>query len=886
MKRMSSLFAVLTLAAMVAVVPAANAQRVHLIAAGSSAVWQGIGIAAYNDLALSIVATSPCSGNGTTTNGVTCTASHWSVSSSASSNLANVKDLRLSVQTEPGNTWIVWVTCTTSGPGTCPSYTSATNGITDIWTDVSIDSGIGDRMYLGRTSPAGSPGILELPGPFSGGANKINHLLFSDGSSDTTVAPPADVINALNNVALTAAFTDVRAEDILQATIRILQNCPAAGCNTAGISGEPAQANGCPSSDTGVPGSAVCNDPVYYHSYSLGYGAGTFPTLAQSGTGITSFWSGTQVVPVQFALPGQNDPITGQAVPTTIQEFPIGQAAVIVLANRTNASGLGQLLQGIPACNGLNNDTDSAYCVNDSANGGPVANGGSGEGYGTAANPETAAGNSYLIRNLWDQHPYPPQAGVFASTTYASNNPGSGLCYNTADSATGQCKTIRRPLGALFAGNLCETVSQAFTWPLDSAIQGIRPNYTFATAQSVAPVYLMIREPLSGTYNTFEYTEVRRFGGTNGNFTYSSSSASWGYQAYLSQEDNIDGSHPGNAGIDPVNQRCTAAFADPGLEGMRFRSIGTSEMVSGKGTSAGAGNGGVYNGIVDTSLGTSTNISTDVLAYLFFSFGNVNPSVPSGAQIIPRNTNFGYLMIDGVDPLFTDYANKSGEPGQPASPTAPATWGELPNCSGVTTSGGVPACKASAIWTSGLSYPHLRDGTYPSWTELRMICDTSLASCSTDAYGAEALIQNLQWDIHNSNAGGVPDILPFSDSAGTGALCPTCSFNPPYGDVSFIRDHSATLPSGTQFPAGSGNASTFQYSSFLLADDYENTFHTGAPYIRNNNPQTQHQTIPAVTPTCAVGVNSPPKNECGGDVGGWVIAAPGNVSTTGSGQLQ
>jgi hypothetical protein len=879
MKRNTSLFAVLVLAAIVAVVPAASAQRVHLISAGSSAVFNATGIAAYNDLAIGtaaapgIVMTAPCTGQGVTTNGVTCTASHWSLGSSLAA--ANVHDGRVN-QNEAGNLWIVWVTCTTVGPGTCPAVIGP-NGTTDIWADLSLDSTVGLREYLGRDA-AGNASIYQLPGPFGAGANKINHLLFVGGASDTAVAPPADVITALNNQPLTAAWTDIRAEDGVQATNRIIQNCPAAGCNTAGIAGEPVQANPCPSSDTGVPGAAVCNGPVYFHSYTLGYGAGAFPALANTGTPIASFWTASVANPVLFALPGVNDPITGHAVPGTIQHYAIGESPIIAMANRTNAAGLGQLLVGIPACNGLNNNTDNVVCVNDPANGGPVANGGSGLGFGTAANPETAAGNSYAIRDLLDQHPFPAQAGVFANTTYSSNNPGSGLCFNPGFSATGQCKVVRRPLGALFGGNLCETVSQAFTWPLDSALAGIRPGYAPTGGQTVAPVYLMLREALSGTYNTFEYTEVRRFGGTAGNFNWDPVALTWGYQAYLSQEDNVDGSIAASP-TNPLNETCTAAFADPGAEGMRFRSIGTGEVVSGAGTSAGAGHGGIYNGV---TVGAAVN--TDVLGYLFFSFGNVNPSVPAGAQIIPRNPHFGYLMINGVDPLFANYNNTGANPGQPATAAAPLSWGELPNC---TPGGGagVPDCTAAAVWNGGPTYPNLRNGTYPSWSELRLICDPGPAAgaCSVaqDAFGAEALIQNIQGDIHFSRLGGVPDFLPFSDAAAG-----VNSFTPPYGDAGFIRDHSASLPAGTQFPAGSGHVSTFQYSSFALADDYEDTFHGGSPYIRNNNPQTQHKTIPPVTPTCAVGVNSPPNSECGGDVGGWVIAAPGNVVTNGQGQLQ
>ena len=150
-----------------------------------------------------------------------------------------------------------------------------------------------------------------------------------------------------------------------------------------------------------------------------------------------------------------------------------------------------------------------------------------------------------------------------------------------------------------------------------------------------------------------------------------------------------------------------------------------------------------------------------------------------------------------------------------------------------------------------------------------------------DAYGAEALVQNLQADIHFNHPGGVPDLLPFSDAA-TGPL----SFNPPYGDVQFIRDHSADLPAGTPLRNGGGPNTLWEYNSFLLADDYQDAYHTLQPHLSPSNPQTQHQTIPQVQTTCAIGTNSPPQQECGGDVGGFVLPAPGNVVTAAQGQLQ
>jgi len=261
---------------------------------------------------------------------------------------------------------------------------------------------------------------------------------------------------------------------------------------------------------------------------------------------------------------------------------------------------------------------------------------------------------------------------------------------------------------------------------------------------------------------------------------------------------------------------------------------------------------------------------------------------------IATSTSYGYLMIDAVDPLFNNYSAVGAlDPGQPAVNATPTTWGELPTCAGAgciakdiwnTTA----ACAGGAINAGGCSYPHLRDGTYPAWSELRMICDTAVASCSTDIYGAEALVQNAQWDIHNNNLGGVPDFLPFSDSAGAGSICTGCSFNPPFGDVSYIRDHSAILPAGTSI---GGNVTIANYGNYILADDNQDRFHNVAPYLGTTNPQTIHKSINTATVNqletlCGggAGTNRPPTNECGGDVGGWIIPVTGAVAAQGQQQ--
>jgi hypothetical protein len=805
MNRMKSLFAVLAIAASVAVVPVANAQEtttVHYIGAGSSAMWQGFAVAAYNDLAGSgtVAAANAICNDGTiqatagstATAGNGCSTSHWTVKSTAEP-YAYLHDTRsTSIPLEYGNLWVVWVTDTT------------TTTVTDIWAYLSVDSTVGVRNYL--AVPRAKLTVDNAATGYAGGA-AIAGNLFIDGSGDTTLTTAVwTAISGTEGVTLTAGMTDIRPEDAKLATERILGEVPS------------------PYGGDTVPTTA----DNFIYSFALGYGPGPV------GVGIKSAEPGSTAVatPSEFALPGAADPISGSTVSTSINVYPVGEEPIIFVANRSNtSSGLGQLIPSQPACG----STPTPDCL-------------------TTAYTSDA---SYQYRNVWDQHPWPDVANTFPNLTPAA----TGYCSVAANQSTAACHYTRRPLGNLFSGGDCETDSSAFTWPLDANTQGVRVLPPNGTAE---PITLFLREPTSGTYNTTEYTEIRRYGtpggssGTNGSGTYEST-------PYISQESNVI---VGQADMDPLDLQCPAKFGGEGssTEGVRERGIGTSEVLTGP-------NFGVAG---FESSGDGVAYTPDSIAYAFFSFGNVSHWA--------HNVNFGYLMIDAVDPLFTAYDGSGGEPGQPVNfySTGPTGWGELPNCGG----SGQPECTAAAIWGSVPSYPHLRDGTYPAWSELRLICDPSdtlapPARCTpaNDPLGAEAMVQHLQWDIHNNNTGGVPDYIPFSDAA-SGAL----SFNPPYGDANYIRSHFQLFgPNDVDNAAGQGGLPTGNPWQRIVAPGTSTHQGGSVPLTGSSSDPTVY--VDFSTEVCSTGttaggapVNGPPDAECGGDVGGFVYAT-GNTTT-------
>jgi len=204
----------------------------------------------------------------------------------------------------------------------------------------------------------------------------------------------------------------------------------------------------------------------------------------------------------------------------------------------------------------------------------------------------------------------------------------------------------------------------------------IDPSIASGTAINV-----YLREPLSGTMTTTEMSVFRR------------PTKTVPPQAVLgvSQETNVGGSNP-------LNNPCLAG-------GNRVRGIGTGEVVNGK-----SGIGGVLN---------SGGSNLDGIAYAFFSFGNFSK--------LKANPSFGYLTLNGVDPIGAGTANQ-----------------QLPACSSL------PCTEASVWGKAGTSFPQLRAGNYSAWSTIRFI------TSSTSGVAA----RNLVTGSNKYAARATPDYIP------------------------------------------------------------------------------------------------------------------------------
>ncbi len=258
-------------------------------------------------------------------------------------------------------------------------------------------------------------------------------------------------------------------------------------------------------------------------------------------------------------------------------------------------------------------------------------------------------------------------------------NNGGTFSSSVANLTTGvnEIGTAHGPysLAKLFDGTTsCDTNNAAFGGP--------------GTAGGTA-ITLFLREPLSGTMNTTEFSVFRTTGNTKD-----------------SQETGVI--NPTRAPYNPLNLACTG-------NGSRQRRIGNGQVVS------------------------AVNSTTNGMGYMFFSFANATSLI--GATNANQG-NYQYFTLDGVDPI--------GLPdGTLGHSQATQT---LPYC-------GTALCKAS-LWTSGISYPHLRDGTYKAWSLYRW----AIYNSDTDTLGPVGLAASIQANIDNT----VADFVPFDNGASDG----------------------------------------------------------------------------------------------------------------------
>lgn len=226
---------------------------------------------------------------------------------------------------------------------------------------------------------------------------------------------------------------------------------------------------------------------------------------------------------------------------------------------------------------------------------------------------------------------------------------------------------------------------------------------------------IFLREPLSGTMNTTEATVFRQ------PTVYPAASGLSGVIG-ASQEANVGAFNPlaGQSGT------CLNG------SGARYRSVGSGEEVN----------------WVQKS---GSLLGTDGIGYAFFSYGNVSKLANSAA--------YAYITVDNVDPIFASFGpqNSTGagyDPGQPATAANP---GMMPAAANLPAScGGAFPCPENKIWAGGLSFPNVRNGTYRTWSLIRLVSSGT----------ALTAVKNLIKGAQISAVDQVPDFVPAVKTVG------------------------------------------------------------------------------------------------------------------------
>jgi hypothetical protein len=214
---------------------------------------------------------------------------------------------------------------------------------------------------------------------------------------------------------------------------------------------------------------------------------------------------------------------------------------------------------------------------------------------------------------------------------------------------------------------------------LQTIFSGANCSTSVFAGAGAHPIFPILREPMSGTMNTFEFTNLTNPVAANG--------------FPNSQETNVGTNNP-------LETACSAGG------GKRYRAIGTGEeaaaVLDGDGST-------IFNGV-------------DSIGYVFFSYGNVSK--------LAGNPSYGYLTLDGVDPLV-------GNPGH-------------------TTNGELPVCALPCPAKPNTTFINLRKGNYRSFSFVRLVTDT------TGALPAANLVKAAQTDINLY----VPDFVPYVPANG------------------------------------------------------------------------------------------------------------------------
>jgi hypothetical protein len=293
-----------------------------------------------------------------------------------------------------------------------------------------------------------------------------------------------------------------------------------------------------------------------------------------------------------------------------------------------------------------------------------------------------------------------------------------------------------------------QTLSQVFSGWTHCANDLLTTGASFTNPGN--PIQVVQREPLSGSYNVFEFNAVRTLAGSATSLVTTPPPPS---NANDGQEQFIDpAALPGgngnactyNAGGYPQDNCFNPLFFSnpvnecPGTVGsnipVRLRAIGTGEEVK---ATIGTYNSGAGSATIDNGIG-----------YAFWGYGNLDP-LCSGATTAATTSCNGtyvghYLTVDGIDPFFITAGGQYDPTPNPAGAFNP------PYCN---ITGQSQACFP-------IPFTHIYDGTYPIWTMVRSVTFAPSSGKVATPIGVLNIV--AEQEIQSGPTGdGLSDFVPF-----------------------------------------------------------------------------------------------------------------------------
>jgi len=322
----------------------------------------------------------------------------------------------------------------------------------------------------------------------------------------------------------------------------------------------------------------------------------------------------------------------------------------------------------------------------------------------------------------------------------------------------------RKVLAHVFDGTDSCTGDLLATTPTPAAFGG-------SVAGSGQPIQAVIREPLSGTYNTFEFNAVRDLTGSAATAIRQStiSTLTWISDVESSQEIDLRGNLgttlggdgpafnfntgsgcPGSSSVAPDG---TAECGDPLLvhtstcgsgttKGLHLRAIGTGEEVA---ATLGQDN-------------TGGSQVVDGIGYAFWGYSNFKPGASgcSGTGTsgdVTCSTYAGhYLTVDGIDPLF-----QTGGGSLDANPNPNGAY-NFPQC------GLVQKVAGYGFPCEQIPFTHVYDGTYPIWSLLRLVTFDNIGATQQTPEGVINVLAYAQLEAAPGSAEQLSDFVPFLNS--------------------------------------------------------------------------------------------------------------------------